>query len=216
DVASVQGRQPGIAHHVAADEGAEALRVARSELGRDGARGATGAVAVKALKDAPSVVGAAPRSLFLEVDLLEQVLAHVADREVAGQPVEAEAVRIAQAVRPDLRAYARPPYERVVLRDSVATAGLRVDADELGEQGVEPLARSERVALAASVPEARPQHPVGPELELAPVVVRLAPVRHAQDVPSRARIGDVGIPRAPKLLDADVAGAIREVDVHPS
>src|SRR2546421_7783517 len=91
DVASVQGRQPRIAHHVAADEGAEARRVAWSELRRNGAGGPSGAVAVKALEDAPPVVGAAARSLLLEVDLLEQVLADVADREGAGQAGEAEA-----------------------------------------------------------------------------------------------------------------------------
>ena len=54
----------------------------------------------------PAVVFAADARRGLEVDLLERVLADVADPEVAGRAVEGEAPRIAQAVRPDLAARA--------------------------------------------------------------------------------------------------------------
>src|SRR5438445_2085945 len=170
EVAPAEPRQGRVAHHVAADERAEAVLVGGRDLRLDGPWSAAGSVAVEALEDAPAVVGAAAGALRLDVDLLELVLADVPDRQVARPAVEAEPVRVPQAVGPDLRPRARTSDERIVARGAVAASRQRVDTHQLAEQRVEPLPRAERVALAAPVAESRVEHPVRAELELPPIV----------------------------------------------
>ena len=88
------------------------------------------------------------RALLDEVDLLDLVLADVADDEVAVGAVEREAPRVAQAVGVDLAARARAPDERVRRRDRVRPPArrLRVDAQDLAQQ------RAERTARCRAVP----------------------------------------------------------------
>src|SRR5205085_2398364 len=62
---------------------------------RDGDRGVVDAAPLEA---APAVV----RALRDDVHLLDEVLAHVAGPEAAAAPVEAEAPRVPEPVRPDL------------------------------------------------------------------------------------------------------------------
>ena len=78
---------------------------------------------VAALRHAPAVVVA----LLDEVRLLPQVLAVVADPEVAGLRVVADAPRVAQAVGPRLGREALVIDERVVLRDASTACRSRAD-----------------------------------------------------------------------------------------
>src|SRR5439155_26342122 len=87
-----------------------------------------GREAVAALGDVPAVVLAAAAGGEADVHLLPLALADVGDHEVAGQAVEGEAPRVAQAVGPDLAARARAGDEGVVGRDRVGVAAVHVDA----------------------------------------------------------------------------------------
>ena len=73
------------------------------------------AVAARALEHAPAEVRALRPAAPREVDLLDRVLADVADRDVAGRAVEREAERVAQAVR--RRPGGVPPRGRVDAQD---------------------------------------------------------------------------------------------------
>src|SRR5205085_3446739 len=106
DVPPGEVRHLRVTHHVTADDRAVAGRVARDEHRRlvvvSGAR----LEAAEPLEDAPAVIGAGGLLAGREVDLLPVVLADVAEGDVAGLPVEREAVRIAKPVGPDLGARA--------------------------------------------------------------------------------------------------------------
>src|SRR6185436_11231494 len=86
-----------------------------------------------ALAAAPAVVRAAGARRDLEVDLLAQVLADVADVEVARQAIEAVAPGVAQPEGPDL-VVAVDADERIRGRDAVGEAAERIDAQHLAEQ----------------------------------------------------------------------------------
>ena len=115
-------------------------------------------------------------ALGLDVDLLDLVLADVADPEVAGLAVEAGPPRIPQAVAPDLLA-AAALGERIALGDRIRTALVDVDAQDVAEQVVLVLAIAERVAgrVATTVAERDVQVAIGPEAQPATVVVPLRP-----------------------------------------
>src|ERR1044072_1053925 len=91
---------------------------------------------VEAFHDAPAVVLAAGVARGLEVNLLEAVLAHVADEEIAGQAVAAEAPGVAQSERPDFGAEACAQDEGVACGNGVGVrpAGLDVEAQDFAGQ----------------------------------------------------------------------------------
>src|SRR6185437_11715616 len=102
------------------------------------------------LKCRPAEVDPLGLALLPVVDLLEGVLADIADRDRAGLGVEAEAPRIAQPIGVDLRPGPRGAVdERVVRRDGIgrAASGGWPDAEQLAEQRVEVLARASRIVL---------------------------------------------------------------------
>ena len=174
-------------------------------------------VARAALERAPAEVRAAALAAPDEVDLLDRVLPHVADRQVARAAVEGEAPGVAQTVAVDLGAGAVAAAERVVGGDAVGPAarGGRVDAQQLAEQRRQVLrvaARAVLVARAAAVTGADVEVHVGPEQQQPAVVIALG-VRHAQDEARRAAVGAGGA-RALVLDDALVAGPVGEVDVE--
>ncbi len=148
---------------------------------------------VGALESVPPEVRARALARGHEVDLLPCVLADVGDPHVACLAVPREPPRVAQAVRPDLGQPA-PVRERVAGRDRVLppTRGRRVDAQDLAEQRVERLAvaaggvAAAGVAGAAAVPEPEVQEAVGPEAQLAAVVVGLR-LFDSQDLAARPR-----------------------------
>ena len=114
---------------------------------------ARGVEALRPLHPPPAVVLAAAARGGLEVDLLDGVLADVADVEVARAAVEAEAPGVAQAGRPDL-GRAAAPGERIVRRDRVRRLGVDVDPQQLAEQRVLVLAVVLRVAAVATMASA--------------------------------------------------------------
>src|SRR5439155_6206358 len=99
EVAARQGGHRAVAHGVAADDRAVAVRVARHEDRRHVVRRVAGLEAREALEDAPAVVGARSAAAG-EVDLLPGVLADVGARHVAGLPIEWGAGRVPAAVPP--------------------------------------------------------------------------------------------------------------------
>jgi hypothetical protein len=99
-----------------------------------------------------------------EVDLLEVIVADIADDQVPGRIVEGESPWHPQAVGEDLGARIGSIGERVVGGDCVGKSACRlwVDSQDLSGQPFEVLARVGIVALAkADVEEA-----IGAELEL--------------------------------------------------
>ena len=89
-----------------------------------------------AFRDPPAVILAARTARVLKVNLLEQVLADIADVEVAGQAVEGEAPGVAQAERPDFGPVGRLRDEGIGGRDGVGlrAAGFDIEAENLAEQ----------------------------------------------------------------------------------
>ena len=130
---------------------------------------------VVALVVAPAEVGAGGRSRLEVVDLFPLVLADVADPHVAGCAVERESPRIAQPVRVD----GRP-----------GTGLVHVQAQDARERAA-ALALVVGVALAAAVAERDVQEAVGPELELAALVVVEGRLVHLEEDGLRGGIGDV-------------------------
>src|SRR3990170_5501056 len=122
--------------------------------------------AVRALHGPPAVVS----TLLYQVDLLPLVLTHVGEKEPAARPVEGEAPGIAQTVGPDLATRSCPADEGVVRRDAVGRIAVDVDAQQLAEQGIEPLPVVLRIARGAAVPHPDVEHPVRAE-EVQPAVV---------------------------------------------
>src|SRR5204862_8248043 len=100
-VTAIEAAQRLVAHHVAADDRAEAGAVRANEHGRRVARRRPALEATPRLEVAPAEVAPGGRPTRLEVDLLEAILPHVADRERAPRAVEREAPRVAQPVRID-------------------------------------------------------------------------------------------------------------------
>ena len=100
--------------------------------------------AVGALEELPAVVEAALAAGRLEVDLLPEVLADVADPEIAGLAVERELPWVADAERPDFRLGIRVISREVVLGQP----------EEIQDviAGDERVVRGDRVALADRLP----------------------------------------------------------------
>src|SRR5581483_9352618 len=164
-----------------------------------------GTEAVKALGDRPSEVEAAlPRRHV--VDLLEAVLPDVADPEVAGGAIEAEAPRVPEALLPDVGiAGGGVPGRRVGI-------AVDVDAEELSELRGRIARVVHRVAGAAAVAEPDRERAVGSEGEHAAVVVRERLI-DAEEETGRLGIGDRRIlARAPELDDLGVAVGVGVID----
>src|ERR1051325_9198604 len=130
----------------AGDGAAEGVAVFEDGHGQAGGGAAHGVVTVEAFHDGPAVVLAAGAAGGLEVDFFVDVLADVADPEVAGLAVEGEAPRVAQAVRPDL-----PARGEGVARGDGIRRPVDVDAEDLAEELVEVLSAVGGGAGAAAV-----------------------------------------------------------------
>ena len=138
-----------------------------------------------------------PRPAALQVvDLLPRVLADVADVEVARRAVEREPPRVAQAVGDELPTRLRR---------------LRVQPHDLRERPREVLAVVLRVAAAAAVAVSPVEKTVGPELQLAAVVVRREVLDEEQLL---GRAGNRRRPVRAVLDDARVAVSVGVVDVE--
>src|SRR5439155_6927702 len=143
------------------------------------------------------------------VHLLPRALADVGDVEVPCQPVEREAPGVAKTVRPDLGIGVRSADERVVgrnpVRVPVVLAG--IDPQDLPAPVVQILSVVVRIAGAAAVTRADVEEPVGSELELAAVVVRLVRMRDGDHQAARAEVGDIWVESiALELIDGHRTG----------
>ena len=150
------------------------------------------AVAVEdrvSLKKVPAEVGAAGAVGAEMVDLFELVLADVCDCNRPALGVEGEAIRIAQAQRVDLAGAVGASRERVGVGNGVAPALLRVEAKQLAEQARPVLRVGVGVAGAAAVAGCEIEKAVGPELQLAAVVVAEGGMGDLDQLASRASIG---------------------------
>src|SRR5688572_11216363 len=180
--------------------------------------GAGHRMAVRTHVELPAVVLTPLAVGRLPVDLLEMVLADVGDEEPAVLAVEAERVRIAQAIGPDLRTRAHVDLreallgdaeerhhailvgmaERIAFGDLVADAVGRVDVDaeQVAPQHVLALTGIQRIAFPARVTLADVEVAVGPELDAAAVVV-VVRLRNDRD----------DLDRLVGLFDRDLVGA---------
>ena len=150
---------------------------------------------VRAFPEAPPEVGAPPGALRCreDVDLLPVGGADICDPEVARCPIEAEPPRVAKAEGPDLVAGTGPTDERIVVGNGVPTVGDRrahVDAEQLRQQRPEVLPVVVGVALRTTVAEPDVEVPVGPEGDVAAVVVGEG-LRQPQHFATRPDVGDV-------------------------
>ena len=129
---------------------------------------------MRAFAGVPPVILPPARRRSLHVDLLPVGLTDVADPKIAGGSVERVAPRVSEAVRPDLGARAGPVVKRVVGRHAVGVVArrTRIDPEHLPKQGAEVLGVPLRIAGAAAVTEADVEEAVGPERQVASVVVR--------------------------------------------
>ena len=131
-----------------------------------------GGIATRAFPYAPSEILAARTCGRDEVDLLALALADIAQEEIAGQPVERHAPRVAQAIGEDFGEHAGDTHEWIVGGNRVRRAAVDVDAQELPEQRAQRLAAVERIVAAAAVAMCAVEIAVGTEQELAAVVIR--------------------------------------------
>ncbi len=212
-VAAVEVAEAGVADHVAARDRAvsRVVAVVEDRIGeRAGARalrcgrreGDQALATVPAEVQPPARGGAAH-----EVDLLSRVLTDVADQQRSGDPVEAEAPRIAEAVAPDLIC-ACAARERVAGRDRVGGSGaarVGVDPQQLAEQRLPVLAVLQRVAGTTPVACGDVEVAVGPDLQLTAVVVRERRVIDRQQASSGGRVD--GAADLAVLVDLQVAVA---------
>ena len=145
---------------------------------------------VAPLADAPAVVG----PLLDQVDLLPEVLAVVADPELARLAVVAQPPGVAQAVGPDLGPGAGAVDERVVLGHPVVPARvgvIDVDPQHGPQQVVERLAGQVGVGAARAVARGDVEEPVVAEGEVAAVVAVGGPL---DDDELRGRVDPVRRP----------------------
>ncbi len=222
-VAAAEAPQPAAPDHVAADDRAahgpavsgrvpvleDRLLVVTRSPGLVVARMVEAVVALEAI---PAEVRAAQAPARLVVDLLPAVLAHVAEHDPTA--VEREPVRVAQAARVDL-VLARPADIWVSPRRPVGAraAPVGVDAKELAKQDALVLRVLPRIAGAATIPGADVEPAVGPELELATIVVGEAGMAD-DDHPAARALPGVAVGAGAKLVDLDVPRAVRVVGVE--
>src|SRR5881394_2369282 len=207
DVAFVERGEMLVGDHVTTDERAAAaafVRVGEDRL--DGPARIVGAaifvfVGGESLECVPAEVGALRRGDGGVVDLLEAVLADVADHEPrvsrVRHPVEGETEGIAQAGAVDRR---------------LGVGLARVDPEQLAERAMGILRIVGRIAARAAVARAEIEE-VAEELELATIVVRVDRVGYLHDCATGVPRGSRRAP-AFELVDPDVALRIGLVDVE--
>src|SRR5206468_6262659 len=107
-------------------------------------------------------------------DFFDAVLADIADPEISGEAVEAEAPWFAKAKRPDFRPRIAPAAKGIVARDGVSktvVAFVQIDPDDFAEEQLCVLAMALRVLLRASVAHAEIQITVRAKVDTAAAVV---------------------------------------------
>src|SRR2546422_4781292 len=98
-------------------------------------------------------------------------------------------------------------------RDRGAGGATHIEPQQLAEQRVLVLTVAGCVPRTTAVPGARPQHPVGTELELATVVIGIYRMWNLEHRIGGGAGGAVGGARHVEKHDAGVAGSVRVIDV---
>ena len=215
-VLPLQRRNRAAAKHVAAGDRAPAVvvPVLRHRVGLGGAARAALQI-VGALAPAPAEVETAhPRRGV--VNLLHRVLPHVADPHVAGGAIEREPPWVAQTDGPDLGAPLRGARERVACGNGVRQARVavrHVDAEDLRQPRGGVGAVVVGILLAAAIAKADVQHAVGPELQVAAIVVGVRLVL-GQHHAGRAGVDASGVGSGSELHNPGVALQVGVVDVE--
>src|SRR5205823_4155265 len=97
---------------------------------RAAGRTATQSSATRSFHDMPTEIGTGAGSRWYEINFFDHVLPDVRDVEIAGLPVEGDAPRIAQTVRPHLGSSGNAVRKRVVRGDRVRSAEVDVEAQQ--------------------------------------------------------------------------------------
>ena len=121
------------------------------EIGRQAVPGKE--VLVAAFLAAPAEIDTTRGRGRLIVDLLPQILAHIADVEIAVGPVKAKAPWVAQADGPNL-VPAVAAHVGVIRRDGIGRRAVYVQPQHRSQQGGRILAMVQRIAAAAAVAHA--------------------------------------------------------------
>src|SRR5262249_21360697 len=130
---------------------------------------ALGPERVRPLHHAPAIVAAALDA----VDHFPQVLANLADPQVAGSPIKAVPPRLAQPIGPHLAPRPLLADEGIVLRNPIALfriGFIHIDAKDRAGQVAEVLPGMALVGDTAAVAGANVEVAVAPELEAAAIV----------------------------------------------
>ena len=154
----------------------------------------------------------------MEVDLLDLVLADIADPHRAGVAIEGEAPRVAESQRPDLRASSSAPIpssarEWIVLWDLVAPRTRNVETEDRGQERVGVLPVPFGITGTSTVPQTHIEVVVRTEGKVTSVVVGERLV-HLQDHFRRIGIGLVGVVAHPVAHHGGVPVRIGVVDVE--
>src|SRR5206468_1020316 len=129
----------------------------------------------------------------LEVNLLVEVLAHIPDVHVARLLVEAEPPGVSQPKRPDLAKNLGISSKRVRRGDPIGISGVYIDSEDFTQERLGVLRIVVGVTAASAIAGRDIQKSVvGPELELAAVVVRKW-LGEVQEDLFRSRIGEVRV-----------------------
>src|SRR5581483_1704417 len=150
-----------------------AVFAAIGEYGRH-VRGAVLAVAIRewfeTFVNVPAHVFAAPHN----GNLLDAILADIADPQVAGDGVKAEPPRFAQAIGPNLRAHIGPSKKRVVGRNRVSKAGIgvvNINTQHFAKLRGQILAVTLRILLRAGVTHSNVEKAIRAERQTATAMV---------------------------------------------
>ena len=157
------------------------MRVVVDGLGIHATRHAVARLAARAgvvdeaLAAIPAVIQTARAAGRLEIDLFARQLADVADPQIPRLTVEGDAPGVAQAETPDLVAHGRVTHEGVIGGDAVVqprVGVVDVHPQQFAQESSRVLPRIVGVAEAAAVAEGDVKITVGPEGQVAGVVVR--------------------------------------------
>ena len=108
----------------------------------------------------------------------------------------------------------RVGHTRIVRGNRVPARAADIEPEQLAQQRLLVLTVGVAVVRPSAVARSGPQHAVGPELELAAVVIVIHRMRNLQNRVGARLVGAVGIARDGVAHDADIARRIGEVEFN--
>jgi hypothetical protein len=169
--------------------------------------------AVSALHPAPAIVLTTSTGGPLEIDLLERILPDISNEQVSGRSVKTEAPRVAQSIRPYFGTGPGSTDKRVTGRDPVGQSAIHIYPQYLPEKRVQSLRAVPRIAPRSAVAQADVEEAIGPELQLAAVMVGER-LRLPQDDSPRSGVRYVGVGRNVVTGNHRIALEVGVIDVE--